>query len=93
MFREMQEPRPAFFEPFCRVVVPLAWPLVRIGVGWNLIVDGWGKVLRGSAGKAALLVRDGWGFGIPLALLLIFVELVGGFASRSARSPASSPPP
>jgi putative oxidoreductase len=80
MFREMQEPRPLlpFLEPFYRLVVPLAWPLVRMGVGWNLIVHGWGKVLRGPAGQAALLARDGWDFGIPLALLLIFVELVGG---------------
>jgi len=80
MFSEMQEPRRLlpFLEPFYHVVVPLAWPLVRIGVGWNLIVHGWGKVLRGPAGQAVLLARDGWDFGIPLALLLIFVELVGG---------------
>jgi hypothetical protein len=75
-----REPRPLlpFLEPFYRVVVPLAWPLIRLGVGWNLIVHGWGKVLRGPAGQAVLLARDGFDYGIPLALLLIFVELIGG---------------
>jgi putative oxidoreductase len=80
MFNETQEPRRLlpFMDRFYRIVVPLAWPLVRIGVGWNLIVHGWGKVLRGPAGQATLLARDGFDYGIPLALLLIFVELIGG---------------
>ena len=65
-------------DPFYRAVIPLAWPLVRIGVGWNLAVHGWGKVLRGPAGQAALLAKDGYDFGVPLALLLIFLELIGG---------------
>src|SRR5476651_1380299 len=64
--------------PFYRAVIPLAWPLVRIGVGWNLAVHGWGKVLRGPAGQAALLVKDGYPFGESFALLLIFIELIGG---------------
>jgi putative oxidoreductase len=74
------EPRPIlpFLEPFYRVVIPLAWPLIRIGVGWNLAVHGWGKVLRGPAAQAALLAHDGFDYGVPLALLLIFVELIGG---------------
>ena len=65
-------------DPFYRAVIPLAWPLVRIGVGWNLAVHGWGKVLRGPAGQAALLAKDGYDFGVPLALLLIFLEFIGG---------------
>ena len=74
------EPRPLlpFLGPFYRAVIPLAWPLVRIGIGWNLAVHGWGKVLRGPAAQAVMLARDGYDFGVPLALLLIFVELVGG---------------
>ena len=80
MAEKAREPRPLlpFLEPFYRAVVPLAWPLVRIGVGWNLAVHGWGKVLRGPAGQAALLVRDGYDFGQSFAVLLIFVELIGG---------------
>lgn len=67
-----------FLEPFYRVVIPLAWPLVRIGIGWNLAVHGWGKVLRGPAAQAVLLARDGYDYGPPLAVFLIFVELIGG---------------
>jgi putative oxidoreductase len=80
MIDKMREPRRLlpFLEPFYRVTVPLAWPLVRIGVGWNLAVHGWGKVLRGPAVQATLLARDGYDYGVPLALLLIFVELIGG---------------
>jgi putative oxidoreductase len=74
------EPRPLlpFLEPFYRAVVPLAWPLVRLGVGWNLAVHGWGKVLRGPAAQAVMLAHDGYDFGPALAVLLIFVELIGG---------------
>jgi len=74
------EPRPLlpFLEPFYRVVVPLAWPLLRIGFSWDLVVHGWGKVLRGPAAQGALLARDGYDYGVPLALLLILVEFVGG---------------
>ncbi len=75
-----REPRPLlpFLEPLYGVLVPLAWPLVRCAIAWNLIVHGWGKVLRGPAAQAVQLGRDGIDGGIPLALLLIFVELVGG---------------
>ena len=80
MTEATREPRPLlpFLEPFYRVVVPLAWPLVRIGIGWNLAVHGWGKVLRGPAAQAVMLARDGYDYGPPLAVLLIFVELIGG---------------
>jgi len=80
MSEATREPRPLlpFLEPFYRVVVPLAWPLLRIGVGWDLAVHGWGKVLRGPAAQAANLAHDGYDYGILLALLLIFVEFIGG---------------
>ena len=65
-------------DTFYAAVIPLAWPLVRIGIGWNLAVHGWGKVLRGPTAQAAMLARDGSDFGVGLALLLIFVELIGG---------------
>jgi putative oxidoreductase len=80
MTDDAREPRLLlpFLEPFYRAVVPLAWPLVRIGVGWNLAVHGWGKVLRGPAAQAVLLARDGYDFGPGLSVLLIVVELIGG---------------
>ena len=41
MAKNAEEPRLLlpFIEPFYRVVVPLAWPLVRFAVGWNLIIQ------------------------------------------------------
>lgn len=80
MVDDAHEPRPLlpFLQPFYRAVVPLAWPLVRIGVGWNLAVHGWGKVLRGPAAQAVLLAHDGYDLGPPLAVLLTVVELIGG---------------
>lgn len=34
-------------QPFYDVVVPLSWPLIRIAVGWNLLMHGWGKITIG----------------------------------------------
>jgi putative oxidoreductase len=77
-----REPRPAlpFLEPFYAVAIPLAWPLVRFAVGWNLIVHGFGKILRGPAQQAALMARDGLDYGIAFAVFLTFIEFVGGLA-------------
>ena len=42
-------------ESFYAVAVPLAWPIVRFAVGWNLLVHGWGKIMRGPEAQAAPL--------------------------------------
>ena len=34
-------------QPFYDVAVPLSWLVVRVAVGWNLLVHGWGKILVG----------------------------------------------
>jgi putative oxidoreductase len=52
--------------------------LVRVAVGWDLIVHGWGKILRGPVQQAALLSRDGAAFGVKFAIFLTFIEFVGG---------------
>ena len=74
------EPKPflPFLKPFYDRVIPLAWPLVRVAVGWDLIVHGWGKILRGPVQQAALLSRDGANFGVEFAIFLTFIEFVGG---------------
>lgn len=43
------EPKPLVpaLQRFYDVVVPLSWPLIRIAVGWNLLVHGWGKIMIG----------------------------------------------
>src|SRR5215813_10415206 len=67
-----------FLQPFYDAVIPWTWPLVRVAVGWNLIVHGWGKILRGPVEQGALLARDGGPFGVKMAIFLIFVEFIGG---------------
>ena len=67
-----------FLRPFYDAVLPWAWVLVRIGAGWNLIVHGWGKILRGPVEQGAMLAKDGLPGGAKLALFLTFIEFVGG---------------
>jgi putative oxidoreductase len=74
------EPTPflPFLQPLYDRVVPWSWPLVRVAVGWNLVVHGWGKILRGPVQQAALFARDGTDFGVTFALFLTVVEFAGG---------------
>jgi putative oxidoreductase len=53
---EFGESRPVDAEPklflpslqrFYDAVIPLSWPIVRLAVGWNLLVHGWGKIMIG----------------------------------------------
>jgi hypothetical protein len=34
-------------KPFYDSAIPLAWPLIRIAAGWDLVVHAWGKILLG----------------------------------------------
>ncbi|HTP82660.1 MAG TPA: DoxX family protein [Alphaproteobacteria bacterium] len=63
-------------QPFYDRVVPLAWPLVRLACGWNLIVHGWGKVTRGPSAFVATFGQLGFDPLFVWAALLI--EFVGG---------------
>ena len=36
-----------FLRPFYDTVIPLSWLVVRVAVGWNLLVHGWGKIMIG----------------------------------------------
>jgi len=73
---------PQLYLPFLRsfydAVTPLAWPIVRLAVGWNLVVHGWGKVLAGPGPEAALLAQGGFHDPMLLSVLLSIVEFVGG---------------
>jgi putative oxidoreductase len=75
-----REPQPVlpFLKPFYDAVIPWTWALVRVAVGWDLIVHGWGKILRGPVQQAAILSRDGANFGVEFAIFLTFIEFVGG---------------
>jgi putative oxidoreductase len=36
-------------QPFYDAVIPLSWLVVRVAVGWNLLVHGYPKLLNGSS--------------------------------------------
>jgi putative oxidoreductase len=75
-----QEPRPLVgaLGPFYAQVVPLAWPLVRLAIGWNLMVHGWGKIMAGAG--AVLPAYSAIGFSHPLAMVYLstWLEFIGG---------------
>ena len=63
-------------QPLYDMAVPLAWALVRVACGWNLIVHGWGKVTRGPAAFVPAFGQMGFDPLFVWAALLI--EFVGG---------------
>jgi putative oxidoreductase len=70
-----------FLQPFYDAVIPLSWPLVRLAVGFNLIVHGWGKIVRGPVAQAAGFSRDGLpDLGVKVAIFLTVIEFAGGIA-------------
>jgi putative oxidoreductase len=38
-----------FLRPFYDTVIPLSWLIVRVAVGWNFLVHGWGKITVGPS--------------------------------------------
>ncbi len=37
-----------FLERFYDLAIPLSWLIVRVAVGWNLLVHAWGKIMIGA---------------------------------------------
>jgi putative oxidoreductase len=67
--------------PFYDRMIPLSWVVVRFGVGWVLLVHGWGKIVRGMEGQAKVLnnsVPQFAEYNLALSYLLTFVEGLGG---------------
>lgn len=66
--------------PFYDAAIPLSWLVVRVAVGWNLVVHGWGKI--GGPTPAALKAFADLGFDPPLPWFwaAFCVEFVGGIA-------------
>jgi putative oxidoreductase len=66
-------------QSFYDLVIPLAWPIIRIAAGWNLLVHGWGKVMRGPDAFGKPFAEMGfasmtWVYGA------LAIEFVGGIA-------------
>src|SRR5262249_9383655 len=67
-------------QSFYDVAVPPAWPIVRIAVGWNLVVHGWGKVTRGPSVYVRAFVEQGFDPALPWIWAALMIEFVGGIA-------------
>src|SRR5438874_13453312 len=66
---------------FYDLAIPLAWPVVRIAAGWNLLVHGWGKVARGPAAFAKPFADMGFdSMTMMWVWCSLAIELVGGVA-------------
>jgi putative oxidoreductase len=76
------EPKPLIpaLKPFYEWAAPLAWPIIRIAVGWNLIIHAWVKLGLGMEkvlpGFAQMGFEPAWFF----AWGALLIELAGGIA-------------
>jgi putative oxidoreductase len=70
-----------FLRPFYDAAGPLSWLIVRVAVGWNLLVHGWGKIMAGPT-EAYLKGFSDLGFIPPAPWFWsgLIVEAVGGAA-------------
>jgi len=70
-----------FLRPFYDAVIPLSWLIVRVAVGWNLLVHGWGKITAGPT-EAYLKGFSDLGFIPPAPWFWggLVIEAIGGAA-------------
>ena len=89
------EPKLLFpgLKSFYDIAGPLAWPIVRVAVGWNLLVHGWGKVVRGPAAYIRGFVEQGFDPALPWIWSALIIGSPAVSPSSSACSRASSPRP
>lgn len=67
-------------KPFYDAVIPLSWLIVRVAVGWNLLIHGWGKVSRGPSAFTKAFADLGFEPAILWVWGALAIELVGGIA-------------
>jgi len=77
------EPQPLIpaLRGFYDRAIPFSWLVVRFGVGWLLLVHGYGKLMRGPVAQAKTLdLSIPWmsPHNYEMSLLLTFVEGLGG---------------
>ena len=69
-----------FLKPFYDWAIPLSWAVVRFGLGWVLLVHGWGKVTRGPNAYVKAFVEQGFDPALPWVWSAMFIEFGGGLA-------------
>ena len=67
-----------FLAPLYALLVPLAWPIVRLGTGLIFAVHGWRKIVVGPGPFVDNFAKMGFASPSFLFYFLIFVEFVGG---------------
>ena len=59
--------------------IPLSWVIVRIAVGLNLAIHGWGKIGRsGGPGQLLQKLPQSAAIGDEITFVLMLIEFVGG---------------
>jgi putative oxidoreductase len=68
-------------KPFYDQAIPLSWLIIRVAVGWNLVVHGWGKIMIGPTAGFLKAYAD-LGYTPPQFWFwtATAVEFIGGIA-------------
>ena len=76
------EPRPLlpFLKPLYDRAIPLSWLVIRVAIGWNLLVHGWGKVSRGPSAFFKTFSDMGYDPAPLWVWGALGIEFVGGIA-------------
>lgn len=83
MERMRSEGEPKIFFPgltrFYDHAIPRSWLIIRIAVGLNLVIHGWGKIGR-SGGPSQLVQKlpQSAAIGDEITFVLMLIEFVGG---------------
>jgi putative oxidoreductase len=68
--------------PFYDAAIPLSWLIIRVAVGWNLLMHGWPKVMHLPPSDAAVKAYADLGLSLPAfwAWASLTVETLGGIS-------------
>lgn len=65
-------------KPFYERAIPLSWLLIRVAVGWNLLVHVWGKIQAGPTRMGPVFGNLGFEPGLFWYWAAFLVEGLGG---------------
>jgi putative oxidoreductase len=65
-------------KPFYDRAIPLSWLVIRVAVGWNLLVHAWRAIQAGPTKMAPVFANMGFEPGLLFYWLALLVEGLGG---------------